>query len=492
MNQQGNTPATATNKSMSNRFVNAVTWRIGSNLVLISFQLAQTLILFRLIPVEAFGIYGYAKSIALMTLVVAQFGFGPAFIHRDAETEDEQASIRVFFSVSVIFATSWMLAMILVAFLFFADPLYRWSIITFSLSQYLIQLCMAPRLILNRRVVHRRLSIIDTIISSMTALVAITLAIYGYGIRTLIIADLVRGLLFIILHYGYKPVWRPQFSWKKSTVQYYLKFGFKSFSASGLLPIIDRLDDFWVAQYLGATTAGFYNRSYALARYPKLLLSTAVDNVILGAYSELKYDRQKLSSAFFNANAFLIRIGFLLAGLMAVLAEDGIRLIGEQWLPMQPIFQIMLLFVLFDPLQKTVFSLFHALGKPELLVRLRIVQIIIFVTGLFSLGTLYGSIGVALSVDIVVLLGVGYGLFILKEYIDFSVKKLFFWPCVLSASGIALAFFISWQPWFMDIDQIWFKMFLKSGAVVSVYAILLAVEYQDLRKTWMLIRNRMP
>ena len=148
------------------------------------------------------------------------------------------------------------------------------------------------------------------------------------------------------------------------------------------------------------------DRAYTFATYPRRLLAMPVNAVAGGAYAELKGDRPGLSRAFFSSNALLVRSGFLLGGLLVLVAPEFTRLaLGERWLPMVPAFRLMAVFTLLDPIRVTVSSLFVAVGRPEQVVRVRLWQLAAMVVGLFALGSRWGITGVAVVVDGVLLLG---------------------------------------------------------------------------------------
>jgi O-antigen/teichoic acid export membrane protein len=171
-----------------------------------------------------------------------------------------------------------------------------------------------------------------------------------------------------------------------------------------------------------------------------MILATPLNLVAGGTYAELKEDKVRLSKAFFRANAFLVRTGFLLAGIFALVAPEFIVLaLGERWLPMLDAFRLMLIFTMFDPMKRTVADLFVAVGHPEKVVGARIVQLIVMIGGLFLFAPLFGITGVALAVDIMLVVGIGLLLWNARPFVTFSVKKLFLMPGLTLGVGLLIA-----------------------------------------------------
>jgi len=91
-------------------------------------------------------------------------------------------------------------------------------------------------------------------------------------------------------------------------------------------------------------------------------------------------------------------------------------------------------------LEKTLMNLFVAVGKPGMIVRIRLIQVAVLIAGLFSLGNLFGIDGVALAVDLMMVVGIIIILINVKDYVDFSIKDLFLIPLIAVFFGLALGF----------------------------------------------------
>jgi O-antigen/teichoic acid export membrane protein len=99
----------------------------------------------------------------------------------------------------------------------------------------------------------------------------------------------------------------------------------------------------------------------------------------------------------------------------------------------------MVIFTLLDPIRTTVSSLYVAAGRPEQLIRVRLVQVIALIIGLYLLGGLWGITGVAVVVDAVLLLGLIPLLYRARAYVDFSARRLFVAPGLALVAGAAAA-----------------------------------------------------
>lgn len=431
--------------NLARRSVTSVGWNAASGMTGLVVLFVRSVLLARLLPVDVFGVYAGAGALVVLTSAFATFGMGGAFLHRSAETADETRAASVHFTVKLVFTAAWATFMLAFALLY-AEGSRQTALIVLTLTQAGDELTQTSRLILVRRVVHRRLAVLQFLDAIFTTVAAVGLALLGATLWALLATDIVSMALGIAGLMLWRPVWRLRLAWQRSTVRYYLHFGSRNFVAGLLLLALDRIDDLWTLRYLGDTALGYYSRAYTFATYPRKILAAPVNQVAGGTYAELKADRHRLSQAFFRANALLVRSGFLLAGLLALIAPEFIRiLLGPKWLPMLEAFRLMLVFTLLDPIKMTVSDLFIAVGRPEVVVRVRFVQLIVMVGGLFALGTRFGIAGVALAVDIMLVVGIGVLLWQARQHVDFSGGRLFAAPALaltvglLAGAGIAAA-----------------------------------------------------
>ena len=430
--------------SLARRTATSISWNVGANLIKVFILLARSILLARLLPVDTFGIYAIATAIVTFSGIVPVWGMNAAYLHRAPETADEDHAAAVHFTLRLALTALWATLLVLAASLLAPEPL-RSALVVLTLAYGGIYLTDTPHTILVRRVQHRRLAVLNLAIAAVTTVTAVLLAAQGYGLTALLATDVVTLLLFVAGLYLWRPVWRPRLLWATDTVRYYLRFGSRTMTESALSEALDNLDDVWTGVNLGSTALGFYSRAYTFATYPRRLLAMPVNAVAGGTYAELKGDRPGLSQAFFRTNALLVRSGFLLGGLLVLVAPEFVRLaLGEKWLPMVPAFRLLTVFTLFDPIRMTISNVFVAAGQPEQVIRARVVQLAALVAGLLALGPLWGINGVAVVVDVVLLIGLVWLLIRARAHVDYSATRLFGPPGLALAIGAVAALAAVW------------------------------------------------
>lgn len=467
--------------SLAKRAISATLWQSTSSLISTVILFVRSIFLARWVPVEVFGIYGYASSIISFTAIFADFGLGAAFIHRSAETQDESEAAANYFAVKGLLTLLWAMLVVAGAYILVA-PQYRTALLILTLIHTGTIFTAAPRLILHRRVVHRRLSLLNTLNAVLGSAAALLLAWQRRPLTALIATNLITLLLNVVGLYCWRPVWRLRIRWQPRIVRYLLGFGARNVVAGLLARGLDQLDDLWTGSVLGSEAAGFYSKAYAFATYPRRVVAAPLIQVSTGSYAALKDNRRRLSEAFFRVNAALVRSSFLFGGLLALIAPEFIRiLLGARWLPMLHAYRLMLIFTLLDPLKVTIANLFIAVGKPEAVIRTRVVQISILGLGLLILGPRFGIAGVAVAVDAMLAVGIGLLLWQARAHVDYTPLTFFGAPTLALALGMGIARGALLIPGVLGSD--WRTAGVKIALFTLVYgSILLTLERQQTAK----------
>ena len=457
--------------SLAQRSIHSAGYTISSSVLRAAIQFVRSIILARLLVPEQFGVYAYAASFVMLTHALPGFGMGAALIHRSRYSEGETAR-RVHFTLTVLFNIAWVLVMGLVI-PWFLDPQNRWVFWVILLSTAFRHLSGTGRVTLTRKVAFRRIAAIETTVTIVTTAVAVFLAWRGAGLWSLVSSDILRALIVVAGFYVIRPVWRPRFGWSREVAAYLLDFGKRSIGGILILQMLDRVDDLWTGHFLGDAALGFYSRAYTFATYPRKLFASPINQVVSGTYAALKGHPKRLSQAFFRVNAFLIRSGFFLAGLLFLLVPEFVHyVIGDKWLPMITPFRLMLVYTLLDPIKVSTGNIFIAVGRPEILTRARLWQLLVMLVGLFTLGPLWGIEGVALAVDIMLVFGIGLLFWQARPYVQFSVRAMFGAPLLALGGGLVLAWGLLTA--FTGLTS-WWVLTVKVLAFSGGYAVLLGL-----------------
>jgi len=370
----------------------------------------------------------------------------------------------------------------LFSFLYPDRPILIPLLLSLSVIEVIKALASTPLTLLMRRMQFRRLAIIDILSSLSMLLAAVYLAANNFEVWSIVLGEQLTGALVAALGvWLVNPPWRPFLSFSRQAARSYLSFG-KHIMLSLLLDtFLDKFDDFWTASYLGSAAAGFYSKAYEFARYPRRVIIAPLQTVFYAGFSRLKSDQQGLSTAFFQIFAFIVRIGFLVSLILVIAAPEIILLLlTSRWLPMLVAFQLMVVYTLLDPLFLTVSNLLMAVGQPQLITRIKAVQMVAFVPLVILFAYLGGINGVAVVADLMLVLGTLLILWSARKFVEVPFRRIFAAPTLSLLAGLLTSFLVMQV---VPVKSLWAVLLLKGTAAgFSYLLVLLLFEYRFFRQ----------
>jgi len=479
-------------KSITQRSITSTIWNMGGSFSYLFIGALKSIILMRLLPVDTFGLYATAISIISLTMGIPKFGMNSAFLFRCEETSNVDKTAKNHFTLILIFFTAWLVILISCLFIFTNQTQleFRTAFAVIALSIYVLELTNTPSSILTREINQKRIAMIQFIDICIGLIVGIFLATQKLYLWALLSTNIVTALVNIYFFYFWKPVWKPQLGLDKKISKYFINFGSKSVVAKIIYDGLARIDDLFTAKYLGNTLMGYYTKAYQLATYPALVLAKPIEPVATSIYAELKHDNKKLSESYLLINSLLIRSGFFLAGLIALVSKEFIIIVlTDKWLPILDAFRFMLIFTLFNPMINTIGNLFVAVGKPEIIVKVRVYQLLTLIIALLALGFKYGISGVAIAVDIMLATGLIIFLYIAKSYVKLNIKKMFLNPMIAISASMITGLLPSILG--ITITENYYLLAIIKGSIFSIvyFLILLIIDKQQLIPIYTIIKT---
>jgi O-antigen/teichoic acid export membrane protein len=191
--------------------------------------------------------------------------------------------------------------------------------------------------------------------------------------------------------------WRPSFVFSTECMKTHWKFGYKLMISAQINTIFENIYNILIGKFYSVQTLGYYERAYTLNNYPISILSLIIGKVSLPLFSQIKDDKEKLGEVYNKIvlMAFYITAPIMLGAL--ALAKPLFELVlGKQWLPAVPLFQILCLSYILYPIHSLNINILTAFGKSGLFLKLEIYKKIVLVI-LVIIGVNFGIYGLVWS-----------------------------------------------------------------------------------------------
>jgi len=155
------------------------------------------------------------------------------------------------------------------------------------------------------------------------------------------------------------------------------------------------LDNLLIGKFMGSASLGFYNRAYQLMMLPLSMLTSVISPVLHSALAEKQNDIPAMYRGYQKVIRLIALVSIPGMSFAVIMAPELIRVIwGDQWGQTIPVFAILGLNGLFQPIMSTTGTVFLARNKANWLFYGGIISTILYCTGMV-LGLPYGIVGVA-------------------------------------------------------------------------------------------------
>lgn len=368
--------------------------KFGSNATSFLLNMLSTIILARLLMPEEFGLLVMVTAITEFARSFRELGLGSATVQREEVTHGEVSTLFwINFGVGIIIMLIMMiLSPILVSF--YGEP--RLLDITIALSTVFLfgGLTVQHRALLERQMRFGSLGLINIISTTLSICVAVWLAVRDFGVWSLVYRDIVAALTYAVgtwLFCRWIPGLPSQMSKVKSSIQLGMDI-----SGYEIIQYLTRsLDRVLIGRFYGPASLGLYSKGFQLASMPIEQIRIIFWDVGFSPLSSLQEDAGRFRRFYSKMLSAMTIIYMPLVVFLVIQSENIIRLIlGEVWLSAAPIFCIVAVGGFFRPVMASFQLVMISSGNSRRCVRWGVINGLCLISA-FSVGILWGSIGVA-------------------------------------------------------------------------------------------------
>jgi O-antigen/teichoic acid export membrane protein len=417
-------PAGYDNRQIAQKTAWGFLWNFSAYFLGKIVVLVTTAILARLLAKSDFGLVAVAVVAINYISVLKDLGLGVALIQRKGNVEEAANTV---FTINLFLGLALSAIIIPLAPLvatYFRDPqvipVLRWMGISFIINA----LGSVHTNWLVRDLDYRRKLVPELGGALMKGVISIGLAYLGYGVWSLVFGQIAGALASVLLVWMVLP-WRPRLTLDRNVARSLMKFGVSVTLIDVITQITDNLDYVIVGRFFGLVPLSIYTLAY---RLPEMLLIGnlwVMGGVVFPAFSSIQDRPEDLRRGFLTSVrvvelfAVPICLGLLLA------AEPIVRVVfGDQWLEAIPVLRVLALYAWVYSLGYHVGGLYKAIGRPDILLRLSLLTLVIIIPSLL-IGAQFGIIGVAAGHLVAVLIRRIISLALATRFVNVSIWEIF-------------------------------------------------------------------
>jgi PST family polysaccharide transporter len=395
--------ATSNDDSLTTRSIHAAQWRVGGAIVSAISQLVVGVLLARLLTPADFGLTALAYvSLGLMR-PLCDLGIGSAIVQTDHLTDRH---IRTGFTTCILIGLAAAAIAVLVAPV--GAAVLRSTNVTSILRVLSVGFPIRGTAIVAEALLRRRLDLRQQVLIETSSYlfgfagVAVTLALLGYGVWSLVWGGLAQLLLASLTQLAVvRHPMRPLVALRE--LSELLRFGIAAALSAWVNYLALNGDSFLVGRILGTVNLGLYARAYALMNLPQTYAAGVISNVMFPAFAQAQGDPVRVGSAYLLVTRFTGMIAApALATLTIVAPHLVMTLYGPKWADMVTPLQILSLAGYFRVLYHLGGVAAQSMGRVSGELWRQVTYAVAVASGTL-VGARYGVPGVAVGVSVAIL-----------------------------------------------------------------------------------------
>ncbi|WP_097090507.1 lipopolysaccharide biosynthesis protein [Novosphingobium sp. Chol11] len=376
------------------RIRSALFWRSGSQILSQMISWVVTLAVIRLLDPADYGLFAMTQVILNFATFLNGYGLVSALVQ--SETLDSH-KLRQAFGIMLLLNGGLALAQLMIAPWaadYYDQPMVADLLRVQALLYLSTPFISIPEALMGRALDFKRPALVNLIAAAASAAVALTGALSGWGVWTLVFAPMagfwVKAVGYIIAT-GFRPI--PSFDFRGTGAM--VAYGASLLGGQLFWIIQSQADIFIGGRALNPHQLGLYAEALFLTQIFVSKFIPPLNDVAFPAYARMQKDPARIAWSFCKAVRLLLLISCPVYLGMAVTAEPLVEtLFGAKWLEMAPFVSVLALSMPFMTLQVMFAPVSNALGRPGTTARIAAVGAVLMPIA-FLLGIRFGAIGLA-------------------------------------------------------------------------------------------------
>ena len=362
---------------MSKRVASGVAWNIAEKIGSTLLQAIVSIIVANRIMPDDMGIIAVLTVFVTLSQVVIDSGFSQTLIRKaNATAEDFKAVFRFNLIASLA------LYAILTATTPWVASYYGWELIrkvapVLYLLLPLNALCVIQNTIMVKEFRFAQLSTIIFFSSLISGILAIVMALTGFGIWSLV-GQRVSMMATKAILLWWKSPWRWRSDIRTGSLREMTPYSLRLIATDMITAIYNNIAQLFIGKIYSADMLGYYNQAQKLKDMPVNATMQSIQSVTFPALAKISDNPTKFDEGY---RRVLMLTAFIMlpvmTGLIATADDIYMLLLKPQWHPAIPYFRIMCLIGIFYPISAIAYNVLKVRSNGAIILRLEIIKKVI-------------------------------------------------------------------------------------------------------------------
>lgn len=367
----------AAEQQLVERVASGVAWsiteKVGSALLqaVVSIVVAN-----RIMPMDM-GIMAVLTFFTTLAQVVVDSGFSQTLIRKATPTQGDYKAV---FRFNIL--TSLLLYGILTATAPLVARYYNWPVLSqvapvLFLLLPLNAMCVIQNTIMVREFRFAQLSTITFLSSTISGIIAIVMALTGFGIWSLV-GQRVSMMATKAALLWWRSSWRPNTKECTGSLREMAPFSLRLMTTDLINALYNNVAQLFIGKIYSGSVLGYFNQAQKLKDMPVNATMQSIQSVTFPALSQISDNKQKFSDSYRHVVMVTAYIMFpMMAGLIATAENIYLLLLKPDWHPAIPYFQTLCGIGFFYPIAIVAYNVLKVKSNGEIILRLEVIKKVI-------------------------------------------------------------------------------------------------------------------
>ncbi|MFV0398360.1 MAG: lipopolysaccharide biosynthesis protein, partial [Bacteroidales bacterium] len=387
------------NRSTSVHLKKGVIWTLLNRFSVVGMQFLAMIVLARFLKPSDFAIMGIAMFFISISEALLDSGMGGSLL-RKREVEDIDYSTLFLYNIGVAVIMYLVLIVLSKPISIFYGKDELISIINvIGISIIISGFGKIQNIVLYRELKFKIISIISILSSSIALMVAIFMAIKGFGVWALVIQNLMNNLLVVLFQFCYNRYF-PRLRFSTSSFLEQWEYGSHLLYSHLLTTIYQNIFSMIFPKVSSYTFSGLFAQANKIQQIPSSIINSVVQGGAFPILARIN-DKQEFvnTTKAFNRKAYLISFFVLFA--LSVFSRQIIAiLLGDTWIEAAPILSTLAIGGIGIVISMMVRNTFKSMGLTNSVLRIEIIRALTGMTFLaitFTFGDYYILLGIVFT-----------------------------------------------------------------------------------------------
>lgn len=353
--------------SLRRRTIFSSNWLIAKSVGMGLLDLTKTAIFARVLFAEDYG---------LMALAVMATGLLESFsatgidilIQRDDEKYIE--NLNGYWTINLcrgllLFSLAWLIAPVIADY--YEHPELIALIRVLGLMFLFNGLAGFGREVRQREMRFGAVAIADIIAATVVLVMSLVILFVLQNVWVLVLFNVLTAFGRMVVSYALFP-WRPSIKFDRGLLKNVALFASAIIALQALNYLFNNFDRAVIGKIFDVEQLGYYGRGYFLALVPVTYFGNVISPIFLPAFREIAEDPARIRPAFWKTVGIFALLFTLLGAGLFILARPFVLIVyGERWLPVLPVFRILIIFGVSKGIVTVLPSIFFLKAKPWLI-----------------------------------------------------------------------------------------------------------------------------